>query len=586
MNMRKKNKNKYIINLIMYKPILYSVNIFMELLMATIPLAEGIVVKEFFDIMGGKVNSNFNQYQLVFFMVLITIIHVIIKKIYFINSNLNQFYITTLLRRNMLNLILKKPGSKAIKTSVGEVLNCFRDDVSQIETTVSWLGTVIGQVVRAIGAIIILSYINVKITFAVFIPLILVIRIAQKSEKNIEINREKGRMATGEVNGFICEIFDSILTIKVAGAKQDIIRRLRVLNDKRHKIMIKDTILTQLIDSIYNNAINLGTGAILLLCASSIGEGTFTVGDFSIFVYYLAFVTDSIESLGNFIVYLKQTNVGYRNILKQIDINENSNELLKYKNINLKEEILKERNIEVNNESIMDLLIVEKLTYIYDKSQNGIKDISFSLKKGEILVVAGRTGSGKSTLLKSLLGLLPKSKGEVYYNNKCIEDNKSFFIPPISAYMPQIPSLFSDTVKSNIFLGVSENSKDLDKAIWEAVFEKDIEILENKLETVIGTKGTKLSGGQIQRLAAARMFVRKSQIFILDDISSALDISTEKTFWTRLLKNNESSFIIVSNKRFILEKANKIIVLKDGRIESEGTFNELIEKSMEFKNIV
>ena len=95
-----------------------------------------------------------------------------------------------------------------------------------------------------------------------------------------------------------------------------------------------------------------------------------------------------------------------------------------------------------------------------------------------------------------------------------------------------------------------------------------------------------MSGGQIQRLAAARMFVRKSQIFILDDISSALDISTEKTFWTRLLKNNESSFIIVSNKRFILEKANKIIVLKDGRIESEGTFNELIEKSMEFKNIV
>lgn len=585
------NKPHYIISLIKYKPVLYACKILLELITGVIPLIEGMIIKEFFDIIGGKQNSMFSPFQLVGFMVIATLIHILLKRLFFKNDSLHGFYITTLLRRNMLNSLLKHHGSKAINSSVGEVINSFRDDASQIKTSISWLGTVIGQIVRAVASIVILLYINVKITLLVFIPLILVIRVAQKCERNIEKNRVDGRNATGAVNGAIGEIFDSILSIKVSGSKKELMRNLNKLNDKRHKAMIKDSMVTQVIDSIYNNAINLGTGVILLLGAGAISTGTFTVGDFSIFVYYLAYVTDSVESLGNFMVYFKQTNVAYKNILKQVSIEDAPNNLVKHKHIYLNKNTAKNNGYDdkkpylISSENELKTLEVKGLTYLYTGTENGIKDINLTLKKGEVLVISGRTGCGKTTLVKALIGLLPKDKGHICWNGKIVDDVKDFFIPQVSAYMPQVPNLFSDSVRDNILLGLSEENVDLNGAIKAAVFEKDLMELENGLDTVIGTKGTKLSGGQMQRVAAARMFIRKPQLLVFDDISSALDVETEMKLWERLFNGEKPTCIIVSNKKVALENADKIIVMKDGRVQAEGNLRQLLNESDEMKKI-
>jgi len=588
--MKQKQKNYYMWSLIKYKPFLYILTIVLNLLIGFIPLMEGMVIKEFFDIIEGKKTSIFNPYELIILIAVISLIHILLMRVYYVKSSSHKIYISTLLRRNMLNSILKKHGGKAIDSSVGQVINSFRDDVSQIETSISWLSRLIGQIISAIGAVVILLFINIKITLIVFIPLVLVIRLAQKSEKNIEENRVEGRKATGAVNGAVGEIFESILSIKVSGAKKDLMNNLKKLNDKRNKAMIKDSMLSQIIDSIYNNIINIGTGVILLLGAGAISKGKFTVGDFSVFVCYLASITDSVESFGNFIVHFKQTKVGHRNILDQISMEENQENLVKHKNIYLdkypKEIAPKEKVLEkLSLDNELRTLEVKGLTYLYNQSENGIKDINFTLKKGEVLVISGRTGSGKTTLLKSLIGLLPKGEGEIYWNGESVESAKDFFIPPISAYTSQVPNLFSDTIKNNILLGLSEKDVNLDGAIRASVFERDLKELDNGLDTVIGTKGAKLSGGQMQRVAAARMFVRKPQLLVFDDISSALDVETEKLLWTRLLADDTVSCIVVSNRRTILEKADKIIVLKDGVIESQGTLNELLKGSIELKEV-
>ncbi|WP_142415107.1 ATP-binding cassette domain-containing protein [Hathewaya massiliensis] len=590
---KKLNKNHYMWSLIKYKPVLYIFIISMEIVGGVIPLIEGMIIKEFFDIMGGKSTLIFNSYELIVLMAIASLIHILIVRLYFRKSTLHNFYISTLLRRNMLNSILKKHGGAAIDSSVGEAINSFRDDVLQIKTSISWLATVIGQIIRALGAVFILLFINIKITLLVFIPLILVIKIAKKSEKNIECNREEGRKATGAVNGAVGEIFDSILSIKVSGAKKDLMRSLSNLNEKRYRTMIKDSLVTQLIDSIYNNAINLGTGVILLLGAGAISTGNFTVGDFSIFVYYLAFVTDSFESLGNFIVYFKQTKVGYKNILSKINMKGKPEDLVKHKDIYLNkynEEFFQDSidNEEINKkpEQEFKILEVEGLTYLYGGSDKGIKDISFTLKKGEITVICGGTGSGKTTLLKSLIGLLPIQSGTIYWNGEEIKEPKNFFIPPISAYTSQLPNLFSDTVKNNILMGLSDKDVDLHRTINSSVFEKDLMELENGLDTIIGAKGTKLSGGQMQRVAAARMFVRNPQLLVFDDISSALDVETERLLWTRLFAEDGVSCIIVSNRRIILEKADNIIFLKNGVVELKGKLEDVLKSSIEIEEII
>ncbi|MGH4123925.1 MAG: hypothetical protein ACREV6_13445 [Clostridium sp.] len=109
--------------------------------------------------------------------------------------------------------------------------------------------------------------------------------------------------------------------------------------------------------------------------------------------------------------------------------------------------------------------------------------------------------------------------------------------------------------------------------------------MENGLDTVIGSKGVKLSGGQLQRVAAARMFVRNAQLIVVDDISSALDIETEKTLWRRLFKDNLRTCIIVSNKRFAMEQADNIILMKDGNIEAQGSLMDLLEECKEMQEI-
>lgn len=587
---QKLNNNHYMWSLIKYKPFLYIFTVLLNLIKGFIPLIEGMLIKAFFDIISGRNTLGFKPFELIILMAIVSLIHILIIRLYYRKSSMHNFYISTLLRRNMLNSILKKHGGKAIDSSVGEVINSFRDDVSQIETSVFWLSTLIGQIICSIGAIVILLFINVEITLLAFIPLVIVIRLAQKSESNIEKNREEGRKATGAVNGAIGEIFDSILSIKVSGSKKDLMSNLKALNDKSHKAMIKDSLLSQIIDSIYNNVINIGTGVILLLGAGTISKGNFTVGDFSIFIYYLAFITDSVESLGNFIVYFKQTKVGYRNILNQIRMEENPENLTRHKYICLDKFTKRDHDEKdlrrLSADNGLRILEVKGLTYLYNQSENGIKDIKFILKKGEILVISGRTGSGKTTLLKSLIGLLPKGEGEIYWNGERVDNVKDFFVPPISAYTSQVPNLFSDTVKNNILLGLSEKEVDLDGAIKASVFEKDLKELENGLDTVIGTKGAKLSGGQMQRVAAARMFVRNPHLLIFDDISSALDVETEKLLWSRLITNDRVSCIVVSNRRLILEKADRIIVLKDGVIESQGTLNELLKSSIELKEIV
>lgn len=575
--------------LIKYKPWLYLFESIVWTGTHLIPLIHGIIVKEFFDIIAGKAGSDIAIWVLLSLIMIIALIRVLLVQIGSRMDVLHWFSISMLLRRNMLNSILKKVGANAVKVSTGEAINSFRDDVQQVESSVSWLSWLIGQVVFAIFSIIVLLKINVKITLLVFIPLVAVIIFAQKSEKMVEKNREKSRQATANVTGAVGEIFESALAIKVSGSEKAVINNLKRLNEKRHNLMLKDTILTQIIDSIYNNAVNLGTGVILLLAGQAMMAGTFSVGDFALFIYYLSFVADSTESFGNFLVYCKQTGISFKRIVDLMH-NKDSKELLKHKPIHLNEKQTvgmkdtSRTNIDHQN-NMLKTLEVKGLTYCYDHSENGIKDIGFTLNKGEVTVICGRTGAGKSTLLKTLLGLLSANSGEVYWNGDIVKSPKNFFVPPISAYTSQVPNLFSDTVRNNILLGISEDDADLHGAINSAVLEKDIEGLESGLDTVIGPKGVKLSGGQIQRVAAARMFVREGQLLVLDDISSALDIETEKKLWSRLFTNEKPTCIVVSNRRFALEQSDNVIVMKDGVIEAQGKLKDILKTSSEMQQI-
>ncbi len=571
---------KYIGKMIMYRPWYYLLNCFLWITIHMFPLIPGLITKRFFEVLekSGGLNS-----EILSLMALILVVALTRSIIIAIGGRVDanhRFSMSGLLRRNLLECIINNPLIEN-KTSLGESMNCFRDDIEEIETVISFTLDIIGDGLFALGALIILLTINVKVTLFIFAPLVIVILLSQKAMKYISKYRTTAREATGDISGAIGEIFTGIQAIKISGSEKYIINNLNNLNEKRMKYMVRDKIFVNIMDAIYENAVTIGTGFILLLTGKYMLEGSFSVGDFSLFLYYLPFVADFAGFLGEIFARYQQGGIAFKRMFKLLDENMEK-ELLAHNSLYLKGELIEEKCKQEDIE--FKSLEVKELTYKCNET-SGIENINLRVNKGDFVVVTGRIGAGKTTLIKSILGMLPVDSGKIYLNNEEVKNNSEKLTPPIVAYTSQNSNLFSDTIKNNVLLGLKDEGGKLEQAIYSAVLDRDIKNFKEGIDTLIGSKGVKLSGGQRQRVAVARMFARKADLYVFDDISSALDIETEIKLWDRMFERKNITALVVSNRHVALKNADKILVMKDGKIEGQGKLEELLKNCEEMRQI-
>jgi ATP-binding cassette subfamily B protein len=227
----------------------------------------------------------------------------------------------------------------------------------------------------------------------------------------------------------------------------------------------------------------------------------------------------------------------------------------------------------------LEVLEVNGLTYRHPASGRGIDGVDLRLERGTLTVVTGRIGSGKSTLLRVLLGLLPREAGTVRWNGSDVDDLLAWMRPPRCAYTAQVPRLFSETLRDNILLGLPDDDGRVAEAVRLAVLEPDVAVMERGLDTLVGPRGLRLSGGQVQRAAAARMLVTRPELLVVDDLSSALDVETEHLLWERLLSQADRTVLAVSHRPATLRRASQVLVLEHGRVADAAHAGDALRRA-------
>jgi ATP-binding cassette, subfamily B, bacterial len=575
---------RYMVKMARYKPWLYLLHAVLWGAFSLSFLLVGLLARAFFDTLTGQAHLPVGTTGLVVLLVVLAVSRVAIWLTAGFVEIILRFMMSGLVRRNLLWHVLNRPGAHALPYSIGETISRFRDDAYQAEDNMDWSDEIVGQGLLAVGAFLVLLHINARMTLVAILPLVVVVAVVRGASNALGRYRAASSQATSQVTGAIGDMLAAVQTVQAAGAEERTVARFRRLNEQRRTAMLADRLATQALDAITANTVSVGTGLIMLLAAGSMRGGGLTVGDFALFVSYLGFIADFTTGLGQYLAAYRQTGVAFARMGVLLG-DAKPSELVAHTPLHLRGPL---PSVPPPARSASDRLILVEargLTYRHPQSGRGIASVDLRLPRGTLTVVTGRVGAGKTTLLQTFLGLLPLEAGEIRWNGHVVDNTPSFLVPPRAAYTAQVPRLFSETLKQNILLGLPDDSAALAAAVRGAVLEDDVQALDAGLETPVGTRGVKLSGGQVQRTAAARMLVRDAELLVIDDLSSALDVETERVLWERLFSSGTVTCLAVSHRRAALRRANHIIVLKEGHVEAQGTLADLLVSCEEMRSL-
>ncbi|HKV59051.1 MAG TPA: ABC transporter ATP-binding protein, partial [Ktedonobacteraceae bacterium] len=304
--------------LIHYRPWPYTVFCIFHMSFFILQVIPGLIEKAVFDSITGAAPATVGLWTLIALYVSVELVRQAASFGEIWGDVTFRYTTGALLRFNLFASALRRPGALPLPVAVGDAISRYDDDVNETSDFPLWIPDMAGQTIASLIAVIIMARINLRITLIIFVPLALSIIVARLAWGRIHRYRHAARVATGNVIGFLGEIFSSVQAVKVANAEKDVINHFRALNDVRRKAMLRDRLFTEFLGSISDNAVSFGIGITLLLAAQAMAAKTFTVGDFALFVYYLWFTTQLPATWGMFIGDYKQQEVSIKRMVELI----------------------------------------------------------------------------------------------------------------------------------------------------------------------------------------------------------------------------------------------------------------------------
>ena len=447
------------------------------------------------------------------------------------------------------------------KHRVGETISRISDSTREVANWANGISAGITQsIAYAVAAMIV---IGLKAPLALLwilaiMPLVYILR-KKRSKKRMPLHiAAQGyyEQSIGQANETVSQI-EQIRSLGLEGMRHRQFVDLHLLQ--------KNTRLKQFdISSKYDIAISLAnllmySGALLLLSLMIRNGGDVT--DLLVLTIYLNWITDAIYAFGNAVNLTEDANVAANKILKILDEDSKISDPAK--------------PLKING---IESLEFKNVTYTHDgKVSASLKNVTFSIKKGQSVALVGRSGSGKSTVIRLILRIYDPEEGEILINGNNIKEYAQEDVRKLAGVVLQDVALFNDTVANNISVTNPDASiSSIKSASKVAHIHEFISKLPDGYDTLVGERGVKLSGGEKQRVSIARAVLRNPDIILLDEATSALDSESEKYVQDGLKKLlKDRTAIIIAHRLSTIAHADKIIVLEKGKIAEEGTFENL-----------
>ncbi|RLJ85236.1 ABC transporter ATP-binding protein [Planococcus citreus] len=470
------------------------------------------------------------------------------------------------LRSSLMGHFLKMTPTFYEKNRTGDLMARSTNDLKAISETAGFgILTLVDSTLYMATIIVAMGIlVSWELTFLAILPLPVLAIVVQLLGKKIHERYTLAQDAFGDMNDSVLESVGGVRVVRAYVQERSSEKEFQdMTQDVYEKNMAVERIdalfapVTKVLTGI-SYVIGLGYGAFL------VSEGTMTLGDLVAFNVYLGMIVWPMFAIGELINILQRGNASIDRVNETLDYEEDVVDPKTTKETGHPERI-----------GFRDF----GFTYPQSTSIN-LQGINLSMNSGQTLGIVGKTGSGKTTFVKQLLKEYPTGEGSLTMNGIEINELSKAQLRDWVGYVPQDHVLFSRTILENILFGKADaTEEEVSQAIKLSYFEKDLAMLPNGLETLVGEKGVALSGGQKQRISIARAIIKNPEILILDDSLSAVDAKTEAKIIENIQRERAGKTTIITTHRLSAVKhADWIVVLDDGRIIEEGTHDKLVAK--------
>ena len=447
----------------------------------------------------------------------------------------------------------------------GDLMNRISEDVGKVRMYVGpAVMYTINTFIRFTIVIIYMYNVSPRLTLYALLPLPILSYAIFKLSSEINTRSTVFQQYLSKISSFTQEVFSGIRVIKAYSLEQQYQKNLVELSEESKTKSLHLAKVQSLFGPLMLALIGVSNLVVIYFGGMMYINGTIdSIGTIAEFILYINMLTWPVASLGWISSMVQEAEASQKRI----------NEFLKI-----------QPDIQNNNTDKTDIkgtIEFKNVSFEYDDTHiTALRNVSFTINKGETLAILGKTGAGKSSIVSLISRLYDVTSGEILIDGKNIKNVNLSDLRNSISIVPQDAFLFSDSIRNNIKFG-KENASDLEveNAAKQAVVHDNIVQFNKEYDTVLGERGITISGGQKQRISIARALIKDAPILLLDDCLSAVDTETEETILNNLLSYcKDKTTIIVSHRVSSAKNADKIVIIADGKIIQQGSHNQLINE--------